>query len=158
MTKYNKIVKLANLFYKRAYDEKEAQFNYFFKSFMKRIANLASGCIASSQHLLSYEQYKNSTGLHNIAIQMPKIMNIALSADPNYPSQAYNSINGMIGGLTFHTNIGGAGTGLDKATVSSEDGITPPSYYVNTINLLLSKMGPKIKEREIEKITVNDVS
>lgn len=153
MTKHNDIIKLANFFYRKAYNEKEAQFAYFFKSFMNRIAKLAEGCIASSQHLLSYQQYQDSQGLKNISIQMPRIMNAAKSADATAPEQSSNLIAGLIGGLTFHTGHN-AGTGADSVTSKTDDNVTPPSYYVNTINSLINQVQVKVKERQKEQ-TVN---
>jgi len=156
MTKHNKIIKLANLFYRKAYDAKEAQFAYFFKSFMARIAKLAEGCIASSQHLLTYQQYQNSEGLKNISIQMPRIMNAARAADANVPEQSSNLIAGLIGGLTFHTSRNNAGTGADAVTTKTDDNVTPPSYYVNTINSLINQVKTKVKERK-QEVSSQDV-
>jgi hypothetical protein len=151
MTRYNHIEKVANLFYCIAYDEKEAQFAYFFNSLMKRIARLAEGCIASSQHLLSYQQYSNSEGLKNISIQMPKVMNIARAASVDYAKQSADSISNLVGGLTFYTRSSGAGMGKDSLTNQSVDNVTPPSYYVNTINILINKIQSKLKERKSEQ-------
>jgi hypothetical protein len=134
------VLKLAQTFHNRAIFAQQEQSQQYANAIIQKMIGLANGGAAATNHLLSIDKYRHSTGLSALKQKFPEVAQRLGSFNHAATEASIQAIGTMLDGMNFYTGKGNAGTGYDPITSVSDGGYTAPSYYVENLLLLTEKL------------------
>lgn len=141
MANIKHLVKAAEAFHFRAVFAQQSQTATYANALVGQMLGLARGAVVSVNHLLSKPQYQQSESLGTMKGELPKLVSALSSFNYNVSDDNfYNTLDNVIGNLSFYTNKGNTGTGYDPVTSTALEGYTAPDYYVNALQALNTKL------------------
>lgn len=144
MVKINQITKMADSFYKAAEDQ-------YFSSEVKRIESFAIWGLASVKNLMAKPKYSKSPGLQLLQTKLPVLAGLCNQVTSQETMNFIQRAGELVGEMSFYTSRSNAGTGLDPVTLVKDGGYTPPAWYIDTINGILTNLKQRYSESPSDK-------